>query len=70
MLPELRVVANNGLIDHVAPRHNTQTELDINWTSNLLRQFNSATDITFIGGKKQERVSLWLKSSQIAEFCI
>ena len=61
MLPELCVVANNGLL---LPCHNTQTELDINWTSNLLRQFNSATNC----GKKQERVSLLLTSSQIAEF--
>ena len=32
------------------------TDLDINGTAKLLRQFNSATDITFIGGKKQESV--------------
>ena len=30
------------------------TDLDINGTAKLLRQFNSATDITFNGGKKQE----------------
>ena len=59
-----------GYLTMLLPCHHTQTELDINWTSNLLRQFNSATDITLNGGKKQERVSLWLKSSQIAEFCI
>ena len=49
-------MANNGLIDHVASMPSYSTDLDINGTSNPLRQFNSATDITFNGGKKQDSV--------------
>ena len=43
------------------PCHHTKTDLDINGTSNLLRQFNSATDITFHGSKKLEIVVIVVK---------
>ena len=54
MLPEVLLVANNRTM--LLPCHHTQTDLDINVTSKLLRQFNSATEIAFNGGKKQETV--------------
>ena len=43
------------------PCHQTQTDLDINGTSNLLRQFNSATDVTFHGSEKLESVFIVVK---------
>ena len=58
VLPVLLIVANNGLI-RLCCSHAIIlkfTDLDINGTAKLLRQFNSATDITFNGGKKQESV--------------
>ena len=59
MLPVLLIVANNGLIRPCCSHAIIIlkfTDLDINGTAKLLRQFNSATDITFNGGKKQESV--------------
>ena len=55
MSPVLLLVANNTML---LPCHHILkfTDLDINGTAKLLRQFNSATDITFNGGKKQESV--------------
>ena len=54
MLPVLLIVANNGLIRPGCSHALKFTDLDINGTAKRLRQFNSATDITFNGGKKQE----------------
>ena len=55
MSPVLLLVANSTVL---LPCHHILkfTDLDINGTAKLLREFNSATAITFNGGKKQESV--------------